>query len=132
MARLSQRRNPKPCLSRIIRASSKEGDVVLDPFCGCGTAVAVAERLKRRWIGIDVTVLAITLIKHRAGELPIREMARVCRVIGEPVSHSDAEVLAGTDSYQFQLWALGLVGARPSELKKGADKGIDGRLFFPR
>lgn len=119
---------PETLLERIIRASSKEGDVVLDPFCGCGTAVAVAERLKRRWIGIDVTVLAITLIKHRL-ENAYQGMAKYA-VIGEPVSHSDAEVLAGTDSYQFQLWALGLVGARPSELKKGADKGIDGRLFF--
>jgi len=119
---------PETLLERIITASSNEGDVVLDPFCGCGTAIAVAERLKRRWIGIDITVLAITLIKHRL-ESAYSGQARY-HVIGEPVSRSDAEVLAASDPYQFQLWALGLVGARPSELKKGADKGIDGRLFF--
>lgn len=119
---------PEPLLERVIESSSSEGDTVLDPFCGCGTAVAVAERLRRRWIGIDITHLAITLIKHRL-ENAYQGAARY-EVIGEPVSRSDAEVLAATDPYQFQLWALGLVGARPSELKKGADKGIDGRLFF--
>ena len=119
---------PDALLERIITASSNQGDVVLDPFCGCGTAIAVAERLKRHWIGIDITHLAITLIKHRL-ESAYRGAAKY-EVIGEPVSRSDAEVLAATDPYQFQLWALGLVGARPSELRKGADKGIDGRLFF--
>lgn len=119
---------PEPLLERIIMASSNEGDIVLDPFCGCGTAVAVSERLKRRWMGIDITHLAITLIKHRL-ENAYQGTAKY-RVVGEPVSRSDAEVLAATDPYQFQLWSLGLVGARPSELKKGADKGIDGRLFF--
>lgn len=119
---------PEPLLERIITASSNEDDVVLDPFCGCGTAIAVAERLKRRWIGIDITVLAITLIKHRLENAYTGHAQYV--VVGEPVSRSDAEVLAASDPYQFQLWALGLVGARPSELKKGADKGIDGRLFF--
>jgi site-specific DNA-methyltransferase (adenine-specific) len=119
---------PETLLERIITASSNEGDVVLDPFCGCGTAIAVAERLKRRWIGIDITHLAITLIKHRL-EHAYTGRAQYA-VVGEPVSRSDAEVLAASDPYQFQLWALGLVGARPSELKKGADKGIDGRLFF--
>jgi site-specific DNA-methyltransferase (adenine-specific) len=119
---------PEALLERIITASSNEGDVVLDPFCGCGTAVAVAERLKRRWIGIDITHLAITLIKHRL-ENAYTGRAQYA-VVGEPVSVSDAKELAASDPYQFQLWALGLVGARPSELKKGADKGIDGRLFF--
>lgn len=119
---------PESLLERIVLSSSKPDDVVLDPFCGCGTAVAVAERLKRRWIGIDVTHLAVTLIKHRL-EHAYQGAAKYV-VIGEPVSRSDAEVLAASDPYQFQLWALGLVGARPSELKKGADKGIDGRLFF--
>jgi hypothetical protein len=119
---------PEPLLERIITASSSEGDVVLDPFCGCGTAIAVAERLNRRWIGIDITHLAITLIKHRL-ENAYQGTAKY-DVLGEPVSLSDAEVLAATDPYQFQWWALGLVGARPTEKKKGADKGIDGRLFF--
>ncbi|MCX7022612.1 MAG: DNA methyltransferase [bacterium] len=115
---------PEALLERIIEASSNEGDVVLDPFCGCGTTVAVAERLNRRWIGIDITHLAITLIRHRLGEQAAYE------VVGEPTSLPDAETLAAEDPYQFQWWALGLVGARPVEQKKGADKGIDGRLYF--
>jgi len=114
---------PEALLERIIKASSNEGDVVLDPFCGCGTTIAVAEKLNRKWIGIDVTHLAISLIKHRLGEVKYK-------VIGEPVSLPDAKELAKTDPYQFQWWSLGLVGARPDKQKKGADKGIDGRLYF--
>ncbi|HVF59472.1 MAG TPA: DNA methyltransferase [Thermoanaerobaculia bacterium] len=118
---------PEALLERIISASSNPGDTILDPFCGCGTTVAAAQKLGRRWIGIDVTHLAINLIRHRLrdafGDVPFR-------VIGEPVSLPDAQTLADQDKYQFQWWALGLVGARPAEGKKGADKGIDGRLFF--
>ena len=119
---------PEALLERMISASSAEGDVVLDPFCGCGTAVIAAERLKRKWIGIDITHLAITLIKHRLRDA-FGEAAQF-KVVGEPVSLPDAETLASTDPYQFQWWALGLDGARPAEQKKGADKGIDGRRFF--
>lgn len=119
---------PESLLERIIRASSNKGDTVLDPFCGCGTAIAVAQRLKRRWIGIDITHLAVTLIKHRLRDA-FGDRATY-RVIGEPVSLPDAEALAKQDPYQFQWWALGLVGARPVEQKKGSDKGIDGRLYF--
>jgi hypothetical protein len=113
---------------RIINASSNDGDTVLDPFCGCGTAVAAAERLKRQWIGIDITHLAVTLIKHRLKDA-FGDSVKY-KVIGEPVSVSDAQALARSEPYHFQWWALGLVGARPVEQKKGADKGIDGRLFF--
>lgn len=118
---------PETILERIINASSKEGEVVLDPFCGCGTAIAVAQRLKRQWIGIDVTHLAISLIKHRMKDSfgPIEY-----KVLGEPVDVDGAAELAESDPYQFQWWALGLVGARPVEQKKGADKGIDGRIYF--
>lgn len=119
---------PETLLERIILSSSKEGDTALDPFCGCGTAIAVAERLKRKWIGIDITHLAITLIKHRLFDAFGDGIE--FKVIGEPVSLADAKVLAEQDPYQFQWWALGLAGARPSEEKKGADKGIDGRLYF--
>jgi len=119
---------PEVLLERIVKSSSNEGDIVLDPFCGCGTAIAVAERLKRRWIGIDITHLAITLIKHRLQDAFGK--GATYTVIGEPVSLPDAEALAESDPYQFQWWALGLVGARPVEGKKGADKGIDGRLYF--
>jgi hypothetical protein len=119
---------PQALLERIVAASSNEGGVVLDPFCGCGTAIAAAQSLRRNWIGIDITHLAINLIKTRLLD-SYGEMARYT-VIGEPVSIPDAEDLAKTDPYQFQWWALGLVGARPVEQKKGADKGIDGRIYF--
>jgi hypothetical protein len=119
---------PEALLERIIKASSNEGDVVLDPFCGCGTAIAVAQRLNRRWIGIDITHLAVALIKHRLYDMFGDKIQY--RVVGEPVSLPDARALAENDPYQFQWWALGLVGARPIEEKKGADKGIDGRLYF--
>jgi SAM-dependent methyltransferase len=121
---------PEPLLERIITASSNEDDVVLDPFCGCGTAVAVAHRLKRRWIGIDITHLAINLIRHRLQDAFGPEVRQAYKVIGEPEDLGGAEELASSDPYQFQWWALGLVGARPAEQKKGADKGIDGRLYF--
>jgi DNA modification methylase len=123
---------PEALLDRIIKASSNENHVVLDPFCGCGTSIAVAQRLGRRWIGIDITHLAISLIKARLHDAYDGAIDKDYNVIGEPVSLPDAEVLARQDRYQFQYWALGLVGARPvaSEQKKGADKGIDGRLYF--
>jgi len=116
--------------SRIIKASSNEGDTVLDPFCGCGTAVAVAQRLNRNWIGIDITHLAINLIKKRLRDAFGEEVAKTYEVIGEPESLADAQQLARDDPYQFQWWALALVGARPHEKKRGADAGIDGRLYF--
>jgi site-specific DNA-methyltransferase (adenine-specific) len=119
---------PEALLERIIRSSSNEGDTILDPFCGCGTTIAVAQKLKRRWIGIDITNLAISLIRHRLADT-FGGRARY-EVIGEPVSLPDAASLAAADPYQFQWWALGLVGARPVEGKKGADKGIDGRIYF--
>ena len=119
---------PEALLERIIKASSNKGEVVLDPFCGCGTAIAVAQRLERRWIGIDITYLAIHLIKLRLQTSFGTSIAY--QVIGEPVSLPDAQALAKQDPYQFQWWALGLVGARTVDQKKGADKGIDGRLYF--
>ncbi len=119
---------PEALLERIIKASSNDGDTVLDPFCGCGTTIAVAQRLKRRWIGIDITHLAVALMKHRLKDM-FGEDAEY-EVIGEPVDLAGAKELAADDHYQFQWWALGLVGARPTEQKKGADKGIDGRLYF--
>ncbi len=119
---------PEALLERIIAASSNERDTVLDPFCGCGTTIAASQKLKRHWVGIDITHLAIGLIRHRLVDT-FGGRARY-EVIGEPVSTPDAAKLAKDDPYQFQWWALGLVGARPVEGKKGADKGIDGRIFF--
>jgi DNA modification methylase len=121
---------PEALLERIIASSSNEGDVVLDPFCGCGTTVAAAKKLKRRWIGIDITHLAISLIKQRLDDTHGEAIRETYNVIGEPVSVADAATLAASDPYQFQWWALSLVGARPAEGKKGADKGIDGRIYF--
>jgi site-specific DNA-methyltransferase (adenine-specific) len=122
---------PEALLERIINASSNEGDVVLDPFCGCGTTINVAERLKRRWIGIDITHLAITLIKKRLNDsFPPEELASY-EVIGEPADVKGAEALAIENRHQFEWWALGLVDAFPAQdKKKGADRGVDGVIYF--
>ena len=119
---------PVALLERIIQSGSNEGDVILDPFCGCGTTIAAAQKLGRRWIGIDITQLAISLIRYRMGD----SFGKDCRfeVIGEPTSLPDATALAEQDPYQFQWWALGLVRARPADEKQGADRGIDGRRYF--
>ena len=120
---------PQSLLERIIAASSNPGDVVLDPFCGCGTAVVAAEKLGRRWIGIDITHLSITLMKERLRDsFPGIEFA----VKGEPADVGSARMLAAADRYQFQWWALSLVRAKPAEgkEKKGSDKGIDGVIMF--
>jgi len=119
---------PLTLLERIIKASSNEGDIVLDPFCGCGTALVAAQKLNRHWIGIDITHLAITLMRNR-----LRDSFSGIKfeVIGEPVDLASAKALARQDRYQFQWWALGLIKARPlGEKKKGADKGIDGVIQF--
>jgi site-specific DNA-methyltransferase (adenine-specific) len=121
---------PEALLERIIKASSDEGCLVLDPFCGCGTAIAAAQRLNRQWIGIDITHLAIGLIKKRLDDAFGESVRATYEVIGEPVDLKGAEALAKEDPYQFQWWALSLVGARPLEKKKGTDQGIDGRLYF--
>ncbi len=125
---------PISLLERIVEASSNKNDLVLDPFCGCGTTVAAAEKLNRRWIGIDITHLAIALQKYRLQEhFPESEFV----VIGEPESVKSAEYLAKQDRFQFEWWALSLVKARPGKAthgskrgKKGADKGIDGVINF--
>jgi hypothetical protein len=120
----------------------------LDPFCGCGTTIDAAQKLGREWIGIDIIQLAITLIKKRLADTygyglkfinaSAPEQAEaihddntvLVRVVGEPATPADASRLAEEDKYQFQWWALGLVGARPEEEKKGADRGIDGKILF--
>ena len=115
-------------LERIIETSSKEGDIVLDPFCGCGTALVAAHKLNRRWIGVDITHLAISTMKWRLDNMfPDIKY----KVIGEPVDLAGAKELASQNKYQFQWWALSLIGARPyGDKKKGADTGIDGYLYF--
>ena len=121
---------PEALLERIINASSNEGDLILDPFRGCGTTINVAERLHRRWIGIDITHLAIALIRNRLHDTFGPELSP-CEVIGDPKDMASARGLADLDRYQFQWWAVGLVNARPAQdKKKGADSGIDGYIYF--
>lgn len=128
---------PLELLERIISASSNPGDLVLDPFCGCGTTIAAAEKLNRHWIGIDITHLAISLQKYRLKDSFNLDAGKDYQVIGEPVSMGAAHHLAETDRFQFQWWALSLIQARPiggeagsKKGKKGADKGIDGLITF--
>ena len=122
---------PEALLERIIKASSNEGDLVLDPFCGCGTTIVAAERLKRRWIGIDITHLAINLMVHRLKDSFGYELSGFV-VEGVPKDLESARALAqDVDRHHFEWWALSLVGARPAQdKKKGADTGIDGVLYF--
>ncbi len=119
---------PLALLERIIAASSNEGDVVLDPFCGCGTAVHAAQKLRRKWIGIDITHLAISLIEKRLNDaFPGIKY----EVHGTPKDLDGARALAMQDKYQFQWWAVSLVNAVPyGGKKKGADSGIDGHIYF--
>ena len=125
---------PEGLLSRIIRTSCPDGGVVLDPFCGCGTAVAVAERLDRDWIGIDITHLAISLMKNRLRD-SFGDQFSDYEVIGVPEDVESARALAEESEHdgrhQFEYWALGLVDARPvNNGKKGADAGVDGFINF--
>jgi DNA modification methylase len=119
---------PLALLERIIAASSNEGDVVLDPFCGCGTAILAAQKLGRQWIGIDVTHLAISLIERRMKDaFP----GAVFTVEGTPKDLASALDLARRDKYQFQWWAVSMVEGVPLDgKKKGADGGIDGLIYF--
>jgi DNA modification methylase len=119
---------PLALLERIIEASSNPGDVVLDPFCGCGTAVHAAQKLGRFWVGIDITHLAIHLIERRMKEaFPGLSF----EIHGEPKDLDSARDLALRDKYEFQFWACSLVGAQPYKGgKKGADSGIDGIIYF--
>ncbi len=122
---------PEGLLERIIASSSSEWDVVLDPFCGCGTAVAAAEKLKRGWIGIDITHLAVALMKNRLKTAFGLEPGRSYEVVGEPQDAGSARALWEQDPYQFQFWAVSLLQAQPrSEQKRGADQGVDGIIHF--
>ncbi len=122
---------PEALLERIISSSSNEGDVVLDPFCGCGTAVAAAHRLGRQWLGIDITHLAVALMKNRLKTAFDLDAGRDYDVIGEPQDAGGARALWEQDPYQFQFWAVSLLEAQPqSEQRRGADRGVDGMLYF--
>ena len=118
---------PLALLERIIDASSREGDVVLDPFCGCGTTIEAAAKLGRQWIGIDITHYAVTVIENR---LEKRRPDARFEIFGRPTDLAGAHDLAERDKYQFQWWAAWKLGAQTYESKKGGDKGIDGNIYF--
>jgi site-specific DNA-methyltransferase (adenine-specific) len=120
---------PEALLERIIQASSNEGDCVLDPFCGCGTTVAVAERLNRNWVGVDISMQSINVIRERM----INHFPGInVNIDGIPMDYESAAALAEKDKFAFQDWAITLVGANPPSgvSKKGADRGIDGIILF--
>ncbi len=122
---------PEAVLEQIIKVSSNKNHIILDPFCGCGTTIAVAEKLQRIWIGIDITHLAINLIKWRLKNQFGLEPKKDYKIIGEPVDFEGAKGLAVQNRYQFQWWVLSLVDARPyGDKKRGADTGIDGFIYF--
>ena len=125
---------PVSLLERIISASSNAGDVVLDPFCGCGTTIAAAQKLGRRWVGIDITHLSIALLKYRLKDAYGLVEKKDYDVYGEPVDVESARQLSLDDRHQFQYWAGSLVQAKPQgggkEAKKGSDRGIDGIITF--
>lgn len=120
---------PLALLERIIQASSNEGDVVLDPFCGCGTAIDAAQKLNRQWIGIDVTHLSIGLIERRMKDRYGEDLAYL--VIGTPNDLASAQKLAADEPHQFQYWITQAIDGQPYQGgRKGADRGIDGYLYF--
>ena len=120
---------PRGLLRRIIESSTEEGDVVLDPFCGCGTTVHTAQMLRRQWIGIDITIHAIALIEDVLRQSFGADVNFVTR--GVPTSIEEAQALSDRNKFQFQAWAVYRLGGAPEvEAKKGADQGVDGRLYF--
>lgn len=121
---------PEKLLERIILSSSDKGDTILDPFCGCGTTVSVAELLDRKWIGIDITTLAINLIKFRLeNQFHFSTKGIKINLDGIPKDLGGAKELALKNRFEFQYWALSLVNAIPSR-KKTADEGIDGIVMI--
>jgi site-specific DNA-methyltransferase (adenine-specific) len=123
-----QTQKPLGILQRIILSSCPEDGILLDPFCGCGTAVVAAQKLNRKWIGIDITYLAVGLMEWRLKNMvpmPVYE------VVGAPRDLASAIELANRDKYQFQWWAVTKIGGQPyGDKKKGADTGIDGYLYY--
>ena len=120
---------PLALLERIIKTSSNEGDVVLDAFAGCGTTIEAAAKLNRQWIGIDITHLAVALLKYRLADAFGDDVKY--EIIGEPKDAASAKALALQDRYQFEWWALSLIRARPYQgKKKGADQGVDGVIYY--
>lgn len=129
---------PKSLLERIIKASSHEGDVVLDAYCGCGTTVAVAQDLKRQWIGIDITYQSISLILKRLEDAFGAEVLENITLNGIPKDMEFAEALALKKDDQtrkeFEKWAILTYSNNRATInqKKGSDRGIDGIAYFKK
>jgi adenine specific DNA methylase Mod len=119
---------PVALLERIIKASSNDGDLVLDPFCGCGSAIEAAHKLGRRWIGIDISYLAIDIIVKRLRKSGLQE-GKDFEINGDPQDEHSARELARKDPFQFQIWCVSKLGAIPSE-RKSRDEGVDGVIYF--
>ena len=121
---------PVSLLERIILSSSNEGDVVLDPFCGCGTAVDAAQRTNRKWIGIDVTTLAVDLIDARLRATYGEKVREAYEILGIPRDLLGAAALFKRSPFEFERWCVTLVEGQPNEKQVG-DRGIDGVIRFP-
>ncbi|MEP9391119.1 DNA methyltransferase [Gordonia sp. VNK1] len=116
---------PTGLLERIINTSCPEDGVVLDPFCGCGTTVDAAQKLGRNWIGIDVTYISIDLIIKRLQHTYGDEVIKEFNTTGIPKDYAAAQAMFNKDAFEFERWAVSLIGAQPNKKQVG-DKGIDG------
>lgn len=123
---------PTALLERIISVASRPGDTVLDPFCGCGTSIDAAQRLGRRWVGIDITILAIDLIKNRIRTTYGSDVLQDVATVGVPNEIEAARELFRKDPFEFERWAVTLVDGQPNERShQQGDRGIDGIIRFP-
>jgi hypothetical protein len=121
---------PMALLDRIVRTSSPEGGVVLDPFCGCGTAVDAAQQLDRQWFGIDIAYIAVDLIRNRLIGRYGTDILSTFHIDGIPSDIEGANALAEANKIDFERWAVSLVRGQPT--KASGDEGIDGNVFFAR
>ena len=120
---------PIALLERIVAASSQPGDIILDPFCGCGTTIDAAQKLGRRWVGIDITYLAIDLITKRLRNTYTDAIEQAYTVVGIPTDEAGAAALFAANPFDFERWAVSLVDGQPNERKRQVgDKGVDGRI----
>ncbi|CAN5608481.1 site-specific DNA-methyltransferase [soil metagenome] len=123
---------PEELLERVLTVSSNEGDVILDPFCGCGTTVDVAQRMRRQWIGIDITFIAVDLIDKRLRDTYGSEVRATYEVHGIPRDVGGARALFKANPFDFERWAVSVVGGQPHQrAEQAGDKGVDGWIRFP-
>lgn len=121
---------PVALVERILQHATNEGDVVLDPFCGCGTTIDAPQRMFRRWVGIDITYLSIDLIRKRLKNTYGEEIAATYKVHGVPEDAVGAQAMFEENPFEFERWAVSLVDGQPNEKQVG-DRGIDGQIRFP-